>query len=727
MRAVLLATTPGAKTTVNGETVAARLARQLRAHGASEVTMIARSGFVDAVGADVDVVESAGPRQDLRLLSERAASRREGLVLVCADTLAPDTAISTVMSDPTSRSGALTASTHEDDRDTALTAHVESAGRLDVAVHRDRGMVLSTATEFHTVGDPNAVAVGLLRVSSSDLGGLQEALRRLAEQDVPRLAPEAEAWRLTLLALARGGEVKLTAYATPGMPYARVPGNAAASGLAAAIAAQDEDAVRLRLCVKSDDDLFATYCISSYSRKLVTLCARIGLTPVGVTWLSILFALIAAGAFAQASLPAMLAGAAAMYVSFTLDCVDGQLARYTHQFSAFGGWLDMIADRGKEYLLYAGLAVGASAAGLTWAWPLAIAAITLQTTRHMTDTWYGTLQDEATRSKAVLPLTQPADRFARTHTTGAAPSGDSVAERLGRKLGVLSAQFASQRRSPAYWFKRTVVFPVGERWLVMAVFAAVGNGRIALAALLIGQLLAFAYTLAGRTLRSWAAKTAVLARADVDVHRDDVLLPLAAAKLPRRLARRMLTVPPLPVLGGVLAVVGAALAVNLVAPSWGTGLAVAACLAFFAAASTMRHRHAGALDWLTPAMLRAGEFGLVAACGMAGGVPAPLVYALLAMLALYHYDLAARVDKAASPLASRLLGLGWDGRVAVLLIASLVGPAVWWYAALTAYIAIVFVAGTLAGSRSAADDRPAAPRPALASAASSTGASTPTR
>ncbi len=44
-----------------------------------------------------------------------------------------------------------------------------------------------------------------------------------------------------------------------------------------------------------------------------------------------------------------------LYLGFVLDCVDGQLARYTRHFSAWGGWLDTMADRAKEYVVYAGL------------------------------------------------------------------------------------------------------------------------------------------------------------------------------------------------------------------------------------------------------------------------------------------------------------------------------------------------------------------------------------
>ena len=50
----------------------------------------------------------------------------------------------------------------------------------------------------------------------------------------------------------------------------------------------------------------------------------------------------------------MVAGAVLLQLAFTFDCVDGQLARYTRQFSKLGAWLDSIFDRTKEYVVFAG-------------------------------------------------------------------------------------------------------------------------------------------------------------------------------------------------------------------------------------------------------------------------------------------------------------------------------------------------------------------------------------
>ena len=175
-----------------------------------------------------------------------------------------------------------------------------------------------------------------------------------------------------------------------------------------------------------------------------------------MTAASVVLAALAAGAFAVASRPAMVAGAVLLYLGFVLDCVDGQLARYTRRFSAFGGWLDTMADRAKEYAVYAGLAAG-QRAGLAEAWSLAIAAMALQTVRHMTDTWYGVA----------------ARRGGAPAAAGAAASGG-----VGDRLSAASDRVQADAGSVAYWLKRIVVFPIGERWAPIALTAALFDGRV---------------------------------------------------------------------------------------------------------------------------------------------------------------------------------------------------------------------------------------------------------
>ena len=65
--------------------------------------------------------------------------------------------------------------------------------------------------------------------------------------------------------------------------------------------------------------------------------------------------------------------------------MDGQLARYTGNFSGFEAWLDTGCDRAKEYLVYAGLALGSTHGFGEDVWLLAACALALQTIRHMAD------------------------------------------------------------------------------------------------------------------------------------------------------------------------------------------------------------------------------------------------------------------------------------------------------------------------------------------------------
>jgi hypothetical protein len=256
--------------------------------------------------------------------------------------------------------------------------------------------------------------------------------------------------------------------------------------------------------------------------------------------------------------------------------------------------------------------------------------------------------------------------------------------------------------------KRIVVFPIGERWALIAVLAALTNGRIALAAVVIWGLLAFAYTLALRSLRSISMRVGVLDTVDTSRHRDDgtlvrELISRAGAGMPLAFAL-------------VAALSGFALVVALLA-GWVEGddalfwlpLAVVALLTL-AAGLPARARHNGPLDWLVPAALRAAEYLLVVAVGLVGSVPPPVVFLLLFMLALRHYDLTARMEKGAPAAEGGGAPLGWDGRVLLLTVAGLVGVATVGEALIAGLVGGAFLVGAVADWRTAA--RPVTARPA---------------
>jgi hypothetical protein len=178
------------------------------------------------------------------------------------------------------------------------------------------------------------------------------------------------------------------------------------------------------------------------------------------------------------------AGAVLLQVAFTADCVDGQLARYTGNFTRLGAWLDSIFDRTKEYAVYAGLAIGAAHSGDP-VWLLAGAALTLQTVRHTADFSYLVLEEPA------APVAPRRPVGARVPPRGTVPPG-----------GALSAWRRLDATPGVAWVKRVLVFPIGERFATISLTAALFTPRTTFVVVLAWGGFAALYSLAGRLLRS---------------------------------------------------------------------------------------------------------------------------------------------------------------------------------------------------------------------------------
>ena len=271
----------------------------------------------------------------------------------------------------------------------------------------------------------------------------------------------------------------------------------------------DEDRIVLDAAVKAQDGFFTTYFVSPYSRYIARWAARKGFTPNQVTTASVMIGLLAAAAFATGQRWGLVAGAILLQASFTADCVDGQLARYARNFSKLGAWLDSIFDRTKEYAVFAGLAIGATRLGDP-SWLLACSALVLQTVRHSAD--FGFVNDRNRRVAAVEhpPLEQVADaagavaaqralaRDRRNMDMAPAPKRPSWARRmLQRWQGI-------DRLPGARNVKKMLAFPIGERFALISITAALFTPRVTFIALLVWGGLAAAYTLTGRILRSIA-------------------------------------------------------------------------------------------------------------------------------------------------------------------------------------------------------------------------------
>ncbi|MGC0398880.1 phosphatidylglycerophosphate synthase [Streptomyces sp. SAI-126] len=411
-----------------------------------------------------------------------------------------------------------------------------------------------------------------------------------------------------------------------------------------AVADVDDEAVRLKSAVKSRDGFFTTHFISPYSRYIARWCARRGLTPNQVTTASLITALIAAACAATGTRGGFVAAGVLLIASFVLDCTDGQLARYSLQYSTLGAWLDATFDRAKEYAYYAGLALGAARGGDD-VWALALGAMILQTCRHVVDFSFNEANHDATANTS--PTAALSDKL------------DSVGWTV--------------------WVRRMIVLPIGERWAMIAVLTAVTTPRITFYVLLVGCAFAATYTTAGRVLRSLtrkAQRTDRAAKALADLADNGPLAGLLA-----RVARAPLGAPFLVALAGT-----AVLAVALF--SGVTWAPVAGAVVYAVAAAQALHRPLkGALDWLVPPLFRAAEYGtvlvLAAKADVNGALPA--AFGLVAAVAYHHYDTVYRIrGNAGAPPAwlVRAVG-GQEGRTLLVAVAAAVLTASQFTVALT--------------------------------------------
>ena len=478
---------------------------------------------------------------------------------------------------------------------------------------------------------------------------------------------------MTPLLLRRlvGANVKIGMGRLRGLFWARPLAPADVAVAETRIADHDEEKALLGSAVKSTDGFFTTFLVSPYSKYIARWAARRGWTPNFVTSLSMLVGVLAALAFATGDRWGLVLGAVLLQAAFTLDCVDGQLARYTRTFTPLGAWLDSIFDRGKEYVVYAGLAFGAS----DDVWLLAAAALALQTVRHAGDFAFNGARDEAIKSRLAVP------QWKR------------------EKDDPLLAPYESV--GPKQWARKVFVLPIGERFALISLTAAFFDARVTFAALLAWGGLALAWTSYGRLSRSLGSRreTAVTAAVDsasgpLQTYRDDGAVSLLLGRIAGP-ARR---IPPIALLlaGGL-----PLLAAGAIAREDASWWLIGACVGWvvlcggLSSGRPLRDR----LRWAVPQLLRAIELGAIIWIASATSDDAdPAAFALLLAIAFRHYDVAYRfAQRGTTP--PRRLGLllgGWDGRLLATTALGAAGAAAAGFYVLAVYIGVLAVGEAVA-------------------------------
>ncbi len=531
----------------------------------------------------------------LRRLSERLVDRTDGLVVLAPDLVVPEGALAPLTDDPFVP--------------TSMLVRPSGAG-ADARVRHHR--VISVGTSFHSVSAPDHRSVGALVISAADGPRVSVLVAELvaALDDGSVTTDGRDLVELVAVAITRG-EVALAALEIVDVPWFR--GSDATAAARALVAEVPATRIAQLQANRPDDGFYSTFVIRKASKPVTRLALRLGWSPNTITLVSLAIGLAAAGAFAVGSWWALVLGAVLLQGSIVVDCVDGEVARATRRFSALGAWLDASTDRVKELAAYAGLVVGATTQDQD-IWWVALALVVLQTTRHMTDYAFARIQR---LREATVPV-----RDVRLVDDGAVGSAGGWSA-----SGVVERSSQINRREGVRWAKRALHLPIGERWLILSVFAATLGAAWALGVLLVVGLVAFLYVTAGRTLRTltWQGPT-----------------PEAGVELLARQADA----------GPILS------ALSLVVPE-------AARRRFW------QHRAV----WTVPGLLRFVELAVVAALVL-GGFPelSGAGFLWMALVAFHHYDTLYRALQGSStPRWLVWSGLGWDGRTVVVIVLAALG------------------------------------------------------
>ena len=324
------------------------------------------------------------------------------------------------------------------------------------------GQVVSASSASHKTTESNRVFTGALRLSKKQTPEITKALGEAISRNA-----KGHALDLALVALVRAN-IRVDAAELVAAPFSRSEDVEFTSATTKALAKINIPMLRLKLANRANDGFFSVFVLRRFSKLLTWMAVKIGATPNQVTLASFAIGLYAAFLFAQGDTWSLIWGAVLFQVSIIVDCVDGELARYTRKFSELGAWLDAITDRVKEYAVFLGLAYGAFAHNGQNLWVLAAVLMAIQTFRHLSD--YNFSQVVKARSAEVIPV--PIDFLAEWD--GITPEIEPTD---------LDDKFAYTKKRIRYWLGKIVIFPIGERWLAISFTAAVGGALLTFTAL----------------------------------------------------------------------------------------------------------------------------------------------------------------------------------------------------------------------------------------------------
>lgn len=344
----------------------------------------------------------------------------------------------------------------------ALVAKIKKG---DTFIRQNR--VASASSESHQVTFSNSYFLGALRLSQQQRDEIIEALSRASSYNLP-----GNALDLALVALVRA-TIEVSAASVWAAPYTRTTNETERNRVKEEIDLLKPDNIRLQMANRSNDGFFSVFVLRKFSKLITKLAVKINITPNQVTTLSLGIGLYSAYLFARGSFWSILMGALVFQLSIIIDCVDGELARYTRRFSELGRWLDAVTDRVKEYMALLGLAYGAWGTGKDL-WLLATVVMMVQTVRHLSDYNFTYLSNITMKEtfKTTINFTDKFDGIIKTER--------------------------DPREGVRYWLSKIIQFPIGERWLVISVTSVIGGALLTFISMLFFAFISALVVIRGR-------------------------------------------------------------------------------------------------------------------------------------------------------------------------------------------------------------------------------------
>lgn len=322
----------------------------------------------------------------------------------------------------------------------STTALVAPMFKGDLRVTGDR--IAGASSKFHKLDGGNNTFVGIMRLSQNQREAIIETLSKVTNSE-----SYGEAIDLVLVALVRAAIVVTPASLTSA-PFIRSSDESAKEKVQSEINALNIARLRLKMANRANDGFFSVFVLRKFSKLFTWVAVRLKMTPNQVTLISFAIGLLSAYEFSRGDFWSIFIGAALLQLSIIIDCVDGELARYTRQFSALGAWLDAITDRIKEYLVFFALAYGAEKNGHNL-WIPAMFMMVFQTFRHLSDYNFARINKVRSTNLPVIDFNQASDGFIPVDK-------------------VKKSRFE-------YWAKKALQFPIGERWLVISASSVIGG------------------------------------------------------------------------------------------------------------------------------------------------------------------------------------------------------------------------------------------------------------